>query len=270
MKTAVKWMTAAVAAMTSVALTVFAPVPATLAGTTGADLQVSGSAARPFAGEAFSYTFQVKNSGPEDATSATFTDVLPSGSVYMYATVNLFAAPCSPADTAGGNVVVTCQLGLITKGGQATVIVNVKAPTSAGTFLNTGSTTSAVSDPAPANNSATVSSTVTVATCALPPGEVTMTGLVMLKYTNSVGLFEHFVIQVNGVTYTVITNLYDGTTPLTHVINLDCKQAPVQFVGVGNFVNVTGTLGPPTQFGSFFAPAFNASVVQVLTHKDKV
>jgi hypothetical protein len=44
------------------------------------------------------------------------------------------------------------------------------------------------------------------------------------------------------------------------VINLSCKQSPVQFVQVGSFVNVTGTID-----GS----AVDASFVQVPTFKDK-
>jgi len=265
-----KWFaTATVLSVPATALAVFASASVALAGGTGADLHVSGSAARPNAGEPFSYTFQVRNSGPDVATSTVFTDVLPAGTVYNYARVNFFSVPCSAADGVGG-VVVTCNLGLITKGGQATVIVNVKAPVTAGTFSNTGTATASVSDPLPANNSAAVTSQVTIATSALPAGETTMNGLAMLKYTGSFGLFENFLFQANnGVLYTVITNFYDGSAPLTHVINLDCKQTIVQFVGVGDFVNVTGTVGPPMQYGSFFTPVLYASVVQVLTHKDK-
>ena len=121
--------------------------------TGGADLQVSGSASTgsPNAGAAFSYTFQVKNSGPDSATSATFSDTLPAGVGYNVATVNGSAASCSNVD-----VTVSCDLGALASGGQATVIINAYAPATVGTYSNTGTATSGVPDPNTANNSVTV------------------------------------------------------------------------------------------------------------------
>jgi hypothetical protein len=67
------------------------------------------------------------------------------------------------------------------------------------------------------------------------------------------------------VTYTVLTNFYDGMSPLTTVINLDCRQSPVQFVQVGNFVNVTGTIANEILPGAAQpTPVIHASFVQVL------
>jgi len=153
MKVRMKWFAAAAA------LAVLATASAALAGggtTTGADLQVSGSASTgsPNAGAAYSYSYQVKNSGPETATAATFTDALPGGVGYVSATVNGTSAPCSFLTT------VSCGLGDLASGGQATVVVNVTAPVSVGTFANTGTATSSVSDPNLANNSVTVNSQV--------------------------------------------------------------------------------------------------------------
>ena len=48
----------------------------------------------------------------------------------------------------------------------------------------------------------------------LPVGQPTLHGLVMAKFTNSSGLFEDFLLQVDGVDYYVKTNFYDGTRPL--------------------------------------------------------
>lgn len=50
-----------------------------------------------------------------------------------------------------------CNLGDITKGGQATVVVGVNAPQTVGTYPNTGSVTSSSLDPLSTNNSAIVS-----------------------------------------------------------------------------------------------------------------
>jgi uncharacterized repeat protein (TIGR01451 family) len=234
---------------------------------TGADLQVSGSASTgsPNPGAPYTYTFQVKNAGPDSADASTFTDALPAGAAFSYATVNGVAGAC-----AATNGVVSCSLGTIAKGSQATVVVGATAPVAAGSFSSTGTAASSASDPQPGNNSATVTVQVKVATCPLPAGQTTLNGLVMLKYTNSFGLFENFQLSVGAVTYTVLTNFYDGSAPLTTVIDLVCKQSPVQFVQVGNFVNVTGTIGSAPVFGSTVAtPVIYASVVQTLTFKDK-
>src|SRR5437868_1627333 len=69
-------------------LVLIGPASAAFAGggtSTGADLQVSGSASTgsPIAGQPFNYIFQVRNSGPEDAGGATFTDQLPAGTTFV-------------------------------------------------------------------------------------------------------------------------------------------------------------------------------------------
>jgi hypothetical protein len=79
-----------------------------------------------------------------------------------------------------------------------------------------------------------------------------------------------------GVLYWVLTNFYDGSAPLTGVINLDCKQSLVEFISTGGTVTVTGNFGDGTvqlfaaDAGVPPVPTFNASVVQVPTHKDKI
>ena len=119
----------------------------------GADLQVSGSASTgsPNAGASYSYTFQIKNSGPDSAVSATFSDTLPAGVGYNAATVNGSAAPCGIL-----GVVVSCDLGTLASGAQATVVLSSYAPVTVGSFSTTGTATSATADPNTANNSVTV------------------------------------------------------------------------------------------------------------------
>ena len=105
---------------------------------------------------------------------------------------------------------------------------------------------------------------------ALPAGQKTLYGVVMWKDSNRNGMFEDFQFMANGVSYTVITNFYDGRAPLTRVVNLACKQSPVQFVQVANFVYVTGAVGSAKAFGSTKKrPVIHARVVQVLTVKDR-
>jgi uncharacterized repeat protein (TIGR01451 family) len=149
----------------------FAPATVAYAGggtTTGADIQVSGSASTgsPNPGASFSYTFQVKNSGPVTATATTFSDALPAATGYLSATANGVSAACTMV-----NAVVSCALGDLANGSQATVVINLTAPVTAGTFSNTATATSTVADPNTANNSVTV--TVQVKTSLANSGVVT-------------------------------------------------------------------------------------------------
>ncbi len=160
-----------VAAFTSVAL-------AAGGSATGADLQVSGSASSgsPTTGAAYSYTFQIKNAGPDTATNASFSDTLPTGTGYVSATVNGAATACSLS-----NGTVTCNLGPIGKGGQSTVVINVIAPAFVGTFLDVGTASSSTFDPQSSNNSGFVTVQVKSAGgVAIPPPSV-LSGPIYLR-----------------------------------------------------------------------------------------
>lgn len=121
---------------------------------TGADVQISGSASTgsPQAGSAMSYTFRVKNSGPESATSVSFTNSLHSGFVYHSAIVNGRLGFCGGAADIQGFVTVSCNLGTIAKGAESVVVVNVDAPASLGTYGINASVASPVADPNTTNN----------------------------------------------------------------------------------------------------------------------
>lgn len=139
--------------------------------TTGADLQLSGSASAgsPPAGSAFTYTFQVKNSGPQTATSATFTDVLSSGVAVNSATVNGDPAACSTTTDSNGLSTLACNLGDMASGGQLSVVENATAPDAIaiqGIYDNTPSVQSAVTDPSLTNNQTTVEIKVAAASTA--------------------------------------------------------------------------------------------------------
>ena len=264
------WMAAALTA-----LTMFGPVSAAHAGgvATGADLQISGSASTgsPDPGTAFSYTFQVKTSGPDTATAVGFTDPVPAGMTFNYATANGSIFPCGTTTDAQGGTVVSCALGTLAKGAQAVVVVNLKAPIASGTYSNTGTTASAVSDPQPANNSVTVNIQVKAVTCSLPAGQPTLTGMVMYGSPDSSGVMNSFGFQANGVNYVVLPNYFDGSAPLTSVINLACQLSPAQFVQVGEFVNITGIVTTAVLPGSTTATnVIYPSVIQVPFFKDKI
>jgi hypothetical protein len=104
--------------------------------------------------------------------------------------------------------------------------------------------------------------------CAVPAGQITMHGRVVFVGsiagpTGNLPQNFEFVSDAGGAFY-VVTNYYDGSAPLTAVLNLNCKTSPAQFVSLGLSVTVTGTLaaGPGR-------PTLNASVVQVPTNRDK-
>jgi uncharacterized repeat protein (TIGR01451 family) len=126
----------------------------------GADLSaVKTSLPDPVAtGGNLTYTVTVHNGGPADGTGTILNDPIPSGTTFV-SCVSTLGTCTGPA--VGTNGTVTANLGTLASGSTATVtiVVNVTAP--AGTTLtNTAVVTSAVTDPNPANNSGTTSTTV--------------------------------------------------------------------------------------------------------------
>ncbi|HET6963170.1 MAG TPA: hypothetical protein VFH58_00255 [Acidimicrobiales bacterium] len=265
-------------AATAIALTAVFPTAALAAGGggggTGADLQISGSASTgsPNPGTAYSYVFQVKNSGPLGVTDAIFTDTLPVGAAYRAA--GLVAAntqyTCTTGTDASGAATVTCDLAVLPSGSSATIEVDATAPTTSGTFGDTANIGSNVADPKLSNNSVTVNIQVKVATCNL--GGSPLYGLVMLKdITPGTQATSDFELQVSGVNYWVFDNNFDTTRPLTQYINLNCKAVTSNLVQVGNFVNVVGTVnGTYTTPDGVTMPRLDASLIQIQTFADLV
>jgi uncharacterized repeat protein (TIGR01451 family) len=119
------------------------------------DVQITGSASTgsPPAGALFTYTFQVKNNGPQPAPGVTLSDPLPAALTFASASSNL--GTCSQA---GGTV--SCTIGDLGVGAQAVIAITVQAPSATGSITNTASASSTVADTQPSNN--TVSVTVQV------------------------------------------------------------------------------------------------------------
>ena len=90
----------------------------------------------------FSYTIQVTNNGPEDATGVTVTDTLPGNVTFVSA---------SPGCTEASGT-VTCVIGNLAASGSTSVQIDV-TPTAAGTITNTASVTANEADPDSTNNS---------------------------------------------------------------------------------------------------------------------
>lgn len=125
-----------------------------------ADLSVAKSASAPgftgavVAGATLTYTLSVINNGPSVATGTILTDILPSGVALSGLATSL--GSCS------GSAIVSCALGALLPGQNATVTATVLVNVSAlGSLTNTVSASSAVLDPDPANNSASAITSAT-------------------------------------------------------------------------------------------------------------
>jgi len=171
------------------------------------------------AGNNLTYNITVVNNGPSPSTAVVMTDPLPGTVVFVSS--NPSQGTCSQA--AG---TVTCALGTINSGANATVAIVVTAPNTPGNLSNTASVTSGVTDPSAANNSATQATTVNSATVAdfslsaAPPVQAVVAGL-------STGYF---------VTVTP-TNGFTGNVALACSVNAPlatCSLSPAT-------VSITGT-----------------------------
>jgi uncharacterized repeat protein (TIGR01451 family) len=109
-------------------------------------------------GSTLTYTVNVTNNGPADATGVTLTDTLPAGVTFVSAT------PSQGSCTHSGGT-VTCPLGTLANGAMASVTITV-TPTATGILTNTASVTSATPDPQADNNSASASTGVDGTGCA--------------------------------------------------------------------------------------------------------
>ena len=153
------------------------------------------------------YTLTVSNSGPQNATNVTLTDTLPAGVTFVSATPS--QGTC-PAPVAG---VLTCALGTINNGANATVTV-VVAPTAAGSLNNVASVSATQGDATPGNNTASASTTVNA------QADVSVTK------TDSPDPIN---LGAGNITYT-ITVANAGPSPAASTVLTDTLPAGVTFV----------------------------------------
>ncbi len=159
------------------------------------------------AGQQATYTITITNNGPADATSVTVNDTIP-------APLSLVSATPSQGSPCAGDPAITCNLGTITSGSSATVIIVVDIPASAtGTVTNTA-TVSSPDDAMAGNNSDTDMTPINV-----------MADLRIEKTDNP----DPVVAGGGNLTYTLtVTN--DGPADATSVTVTDILPAGVTFV----------------------------------------
>ncbi|HEX2645508.1 MAG TPA: ExeM/NucH family extracellular endonuclease, partial [Thermoanaerobaculia bacterium] len=113
------------------------------------------------AGTNLTYTITVNNAGPSDAATVSLADTLPAGTTFVSLSPAGGWSCTTPAIGAGG--AVTCTNASMAAGNAVfTLTVAVGPAVADGTVLsNTATVSSATSDPAPGNESATAATTVT-------------------------------------------------------------------------------------------------------------
>ncbi len=97
----------------------------------------------------------ITNQGPDQATGVVLTDSMPAG--VTFASVTPGQGSCVPGNP------VTCSLGNLANGQTVQVILKVVVNSSQGPLVDMANASSSVTDPAPGNNSVTMSSQVQAA-----------------------------------------------------------------------------------------------------------
>ncbi|PUA79781.1 DUF11 domain-containing protein [Nocardioides currus] len=122
-----------------------------------ADVSITKTAApEPVtAGNQITYTLTARNAGPTAASGVSVVDTLPTGATYV-------SSNPSTGTCAVNGQTLTCDLGTVASGAAPTITVVVRVPpdSDATSLTNVARVSATTSDPNPANNTASVSTTV--------------------------------------------------------------------------------------------------------------
>ncbi|HET9741964.1 MAG TPA: HYR domain-containing protein [Terriglobales bacterium] len=158
----------------------------------GADLSVSATSSPDTVNTGDTITYgpiTVFNDGPQDASGAKLTVALPAE--VGFSTVTTEVGSCT-APAVGSSGTVLCDLGTLGNGATPRVTVTVTAQ-QAGASRATVSVSSSVPDPNPANNSATLSTTVNQAPID-DPETITVTDTVLLLPSAVIPVAENITV----------------------------------------------------------------------------
>ncbi len=151
------------------------------------------------------YTFVVTNGGPSDAPGSTIINNLPAGVTGTWTAV--YAGGATGTANGTGSINQTAN---IPSGGSVTYTFVVNVPSSfTGNFVNTGSATTAagITDPTPANNTATDTDTqASIADLAVTKTASSLSPLVDGQITFTIEAKNFGPSQANGVTVTDLLN----------------------------------------------------------------
>ena len=226
----------------------------------------------------------VTNLGPAVAASVVFTDVLPSGVVYLSATTNL-----GSCGFASGTI--TCNLGNIRPGGVVTISVSV-APNAAATFSDTVT----VASPTPQANTAVLNATTSLVAAYVPtPDHLTPSSVLVGSPDTPLTIvgkgFLPFSIAIyNGVTFAAtfatstsptVCALSGGVVPFCTLLTITVPAAQLTAsatvqVGVHfsagidetlpfNILNPATVIGPVTHFVLSTPNPYPSKSIQSLT-----
>ena len=190
----------------------------------GADLSVTNSGtpnpvlAGPGPGNVITYTQTVTNNGPMDSLNAVFSEAIPANTTFQSLNVPTGSGWTCVAPAIGGTGTISCTNPDAANAAATTftVAVAVNTGVAAGTVItDIDNVTAGTSDPVLTNNSATVQTTVGLAT----------TADLSITKTNA----PNPVIAGTNLTYTiVVTN--NGAGPATTVAVTDAIPANTTFV----------------------------------------
>jgi uncharacterized repeat protein (TIGR01451 family) len=211
------------------------------------------------------YTLSAANNGPSTASSVTVTDTLPAGVAFG----GVSAPGWDSCGESGG--VVTCTLSNLSVGAAPPITITVTAPAAPGVITNTAVIGSATLDPASANNTSAIGTSVTPfvdlvigksngQTSAVPGQSVTYT--IIVTNTGSVAVTgakvnDTFPSALSGVTWTCAASggsacPASGSGTISATVNLAAGGGTVTFTATGTIaadaagvLSNTATVTPP-------------------------
>jgi uncharacterized repeat protein (TIGR01451 family) len=227
-----------------------------------ADLSLTSqaSAGQILAGDSFTYTVQLANSGPDDADDVVFSDPAPSG-----VTFNSCSSTEGACTVSGGGAGL--NLGTLVEGDTVTITIQatLSATVSDGTAVtNTPSVTSSTPDPDTSNNSGSSGSTsITVQN----KSDLFVTMAANLDRVKSTEPLTYTVTVKNLGPFTAsAVTFVDPVPDLSTFVSLDSAGAPCTAPAAGQVGTITCNLGDMASGAS----ATLTITVQVLGRENKM